>query len=304
MAPNSAATYILGGKTHDGQCQAFDMGSFQSAINIVQGKQLTLTADIDCPGVVLDASYKGWFFLLDGSKGGSATSTSLVLHGLTLRNGIAASGSGSFAGGAVQTIDGTLTVKNCAFESCTTFERGGAIGMSGSTILHAINTTFFNNSATEAGGAIFSGANTTLANCIFTSCSSSGAPGGAVFLSGSATITDSTFTGCWTKGAPGGAVSANANTTLTNCVFTDNTCNDCGMAPGGGAIYADPTYGDPTLEGCKFVVPANPSAGNNDLLGGATFACPPGTTGTPVTVAVGPHTIKQLPPSTEIVHCV
>jgi predicted outer membrane repeat protein len=92
-----------------------------------------------------------------------------------------------------------------------------------------------------------------------------------------------------------------ANATLTNCIFTDNTCNDCEGAPAGGAIYGE---GAITLEGCKFVVPANTSGGNNDLLGAATFACPPGTTGTPVTVAGGPHTIKQLPPSTEIVHCV
>jgi hypothetical protein len=113
------------------------MGNFGgAAISVDQGKQLTLTADTNCGGVILDASHKGCFFLLDGSKGGSATSTSLVLHGLTLRNGIAASGSGPVAGGAVQTIDGTLTVKNCAFESCIGEPHGGAfescIGIHGS----------------------------------------------------------------------------------------------------------------------------------------------------------------------------
>jgi hypothetical protein len=64
------------------------------------------------------------------------------------------------------------------------------------------------------------------------------------------------------------------------------------------------------LEGCTFVVPANTSAGNNDLFSAhnhstITFACPPGTKGTPVTIP-GPKAVlvKQLPPSTEIVHCV
>jgi hypothetical protein len=86
---------------------------------------------------------------------------------------------------------------------------------------------------------------------------------------------------------------------FTNCIFTENTCNDCGGAPAGGAIEG----GAITLEGCKFLVPANTRAGNNDILGSAIFACPPGTKATPVTLPGGPHLIKQLPPSTEVVHC-
>jgi hypothetical protein len=130
-------------------------------------------------------------------------------------------------------------------------------------------------------------------------------------VGGTATVTDSTFTGCSSSGAPGGAVLIGGqyhtcNATLTNCIFADNTCNDCGGAPAGGAILSDCGNGTLVLEGCKFVVPANTSAGNNDLLADyttTTFACPPGTKGTPVTLSALPYLINQLPPSAEIVHC-
>jgi hypothetical protein len=63
------------------------------------------------------------------------------------------------------------------------------------------------------------------------------------------------------------------------------------------------------LRGCKFVVPANAGAGNNDLFAdnNVTFACPPGTEGKAVTFTnkSGKYHLlaTQLPPSTEIVHC-
>jgi hypothetical protein len=128
-------------------------------------------------------------------------------------------------------------------------------------------------------------------------------------MGGNNVITDSTFTNSSSSLAAsesGGAVSNYGTGALTNCVFADNTCGDCGGNPTGGAIY-NGDYSTLVIEGCTFVVPANTSAGNNDLFTGndstTTFACPPGTKGTPVTLPGGPHLIKQLPPSTEIVHC-
>jgi hypothetical protein len=363
MTPNSAATYTLGGKDQRGQCQGFDMGSFgsDSAMTVDQGKQLTLTADNGCGGVVLDALHKGSFF-----KVGSQSSASLVLQGLTLRNGLGVRKGASY-GGAVHVIDGTLTTKDCRLEHCTA-SIGGAIALGStfyniskmcSAVLHATNTTFFNNSGDGPGGSIWSlgtanisnctfsestsagapggalsvctsatdiisNCNTTITNSTFENCSSN-APGGALNLFGSATITGSTFTGCTCGGAPGGAVAiGDGDFTFTNCIFADNTCLNCDSGPPGanvgGAIWpyfygpggcTDCTNFTLMLEGCKFVVPVNAFAGNNDLYtgnsandGSTTFACPPGTKGTPVTVANGPYLTKQLPPSTEIVHCV
>jgi hypothetical protein len=326
------------------------MGSFgyDSVITVDQGRQLTLNADKGCGGVVLDALHKGYFFNV-GYYTPSPSSASLVLQGLTLRNGLGEGGSRSPShGGAVLVINGTLTTKDCRLEHCTA-DFGGAIALDSTkdAVLHATNTTFFNNSANGPGGdvvvedggsATFSNCTfldssagapggavsveedtiegsssvATFTNCIFTGCSSA-APGGALTVSGSVTITDSTFTGCTCSGAPGGAIAiGGGNFTLTNCIFADNTCSangQCGSTAG-GAIWSYAgglTNFSLTLEGCKFVVPANPSAGNNDLYtwsGTTTFACPPGTKGTPVTLPAGPYLIKQLPPSTEIVHCV
>jgi hypothetical protein len=373
MSENSAATYTLAnGKDRWGQCQGFDMGLFgyDSVITVDQGRQLTLTADTGngCGGVVLDALDQGSFFIVDGSDP-SPSSASLVLQGLTLRNGLGVRVPSET--GAVYVMNGTLTAKDCRFEHCTaTF--GGAILVDGAAVLHATNTTVFNDSGESpggsinvrgvdgtaiisnctfsesegvGGGAMSSSGNATITDTIFTGCSSpaapggalsvsgnttittstftncsSDAPGGAIILSGNATITDSTFTGCTCGGAPGGAVfigDGDGTITFTNCIFADNTCLLNCDPPGrvGGAIWrpggcTDCHYFTLMLEGCKFVVPVNATAGNNDLYtgnsandGSTTFACPPGTKGTPVTVANGPYLTKQLPPSTEIVHC-
>ena len=67
--------------------------------------------------------------------------------------------------------------------------------------------------------------------------------------------------------------------------------------------------GSATLGGCKFTVPWSKGPGHNDVFiddgGKVTFACPPGTTGTPVTIKQAGKDLlpSQLPPSTEIVHC-
>jgi hypothetical protein len=70
--------------------------------------------------------------------------------------------------------------------------------------------------------------------------------------------------------------------------------------------------GSATLAGCSFTVPQSKGEGPNDVVigggGKLTFACPPGTTGTPVTMTpkAGTYTDllpSDLPPSKEIVHC-
>ena len=71
----------------------------------------------------------------------------------------------------------------------------------------------------------------------------------------------------------------------------------------------DDEDGSVTLAGCKFTVPQSKGEGHNDVYifdgGKVAFACPPGTTGTPVTIKQDDKDLlpSQLPPSTEIVHC-
>jgi hypothetical protein len=61
------------------------------------------------------------------------------------------------------------------------------------------------------------------------------------------------------------------------------------------------------LAGCEFMLPADLSEGHNDInyyYNSITFSCPPGSSGTPVTMKAGVLlSATQLPPTTEIVHC-
>jgi hypothetical protein len=302
MKPNSKMTInLINSEDYNLNCKAFSMDGFdrKSLIVVDQAKQLTVSgasSPADCGEVVLDAHGQGIFFTVGYDESGAGTAASLMLQGLTLRNTMG--GHWDIPQSAVSVYKGNLTVKDCAFEVCSSDNAGGAAinSVGHSTMIH--NCTFTNCSSSVGGGAVCVSGNATISDSSFTNCRAGSSPGGAVLASGTTTVTSTNFTGCSAGSAPGGAVNVAGKATFTNCIFADNTCYGCGGAPAGGAII-----GDPTLEGCKFVVPANPSAGNNDLFGSATFACPPGTKGTPVTLPGGPHLIKQLPPSTEIVHC-
>jgi hypothetical protein len=159
--------------------------------------------------------------------------------------------------------------------------------------LHATNTTFANNIADGGlGGSIQVSGDAIIHNCTFIGSSVSGR-GGALSVAGSANISDTSFINCTSNG-PGGALYL-GNAILKNCKFAD-----CTSGPAGGAISS---AGALTLEGCKFVLPKDRSVGHNDIdAPNVTFACPPGTKGSSRNVP-GPLEPKQLPPSTEIVHC-
>jgi hypothetical protein len=162
------------------------------------------------------------------------------------------------------------------------------------------------------GGAVFAGSGYIASGAVnitdtsFINCSVDG-QGGAV-SAGSANITDTSFINC-SSGDPGGALQL-GNATLTNCTFAG--CHTCtfadpnaptchtGEAPGGAISSSNQL----TIEGCKFALPEDQSRGHNDISASSvTFACPPGTKGSSRNVP-GPLEPKQLPPSTEILHCV
>ena len=192
------------------------------------------------------------------------------LSRLTLRNGQAASG----RGGAIQVVDGSVTVTDCVFTGNTApgGGLGGAIHARGVSVT---NSTFSGNSAT-GGGAIYAdglyasgsaAGMVTVTNSTFSGNSATGTDGGAILAAvGPNTITSSRFTGN-TAARHGGAMSATGgSTTVTSSTFTQNVATT-GFA---GAVFAATV----TVSGSTFDRnTASPSAG----YGGAITTMP--TTG-------------------------
>ena len=97
----------------------------------------------------------------------------------------------------------------------------------------------------------------------------------------------------------GGAVFVQWTATMPSCTFSGNTAYN-----GGGAVYV---YRSATLMDCTFAGGAGShtdSVYNNGHGGNIIFACPKGTTGTPVVIKdLEQLEANQLPPAKEVVHC-
>lgn len=143
--------------------------------------------------------------------------------------------------GAPLTLDGfTLQNGNDGF--------GGAISVSVSSDVTINNSTFINNAATTAGGAIRNNGTVTINNSTFTGNSSP--QGGVIHNLGTLTINNSTFTGN-TASTQAGVINNTVGTvTINNSIFTGNS------SPLGGAIHntntissQDSHYGNNTCTG-------------------------------------------------------
>ncbi|HBP43095.1 MAG TPA: hypothetical protein DD621_00160, partial [Clostridiales bacterium] len=74
-------------------------------------------------------------------------------------------------GGAILSLEGSLSIKNCSFENNESFYHGSAIAAIGGK-LDISNCTFKNNKSTNHGGTIFAGGNNMqldIDNCVFDS---------------------------------------------------------------------------------------------------------------------------------------
>jgi predicted outer membrane repeat protein len=106
---------------------------------------LTISINLDFKVInngtaTINAEGKGWIFNI-------ADGVTVNLQSLILENGA------GDQGGAIQNGKGKLTVNNCNFKNNTATEAGGAIFNNGTLIV--TNSTFKNNSAANAGGAIY-----------------------------------------------------------------------------------------------------------------------------------------------------
>jgi hypothetical protein len=242
------------------------MGAYTNEIDF-SGKLIIIFGS----NATLDAGQKGRFFNGDGSKG----KTSLELHDITLKNGKGGDGGAIFAlNGAIVEIYTSIFESNTAgYEA----QGGGAIhARGGSTDIKIYTSTFQNNSAYRAGGAIrINSVNLKIYDSTFESNKveiQGGSSGGAIaalygvhveihassFISnearhtccggsnaGKACTRSSDCPGSTCNCGSGGAIVVNGALAAFNCTFHGNT------APAGGAVYVDDgAYA--TFTGCIF----------------------------------------------------
>ncbi len=130
---------------------------------------------------------------------------SVVIRGLTMRNGRAFDNVNALSGGAVSN-DGALTIEDCTFDNNGAGLDGGAVRNCNGGTLQIFGTTFTNNSADREGGALAA-------------------------LGGIATVVNSTFSGNSAK-TSGGAITAQSNTGTTTVIQSTIVSNKARSADG------------------------------------------------------------------------
>ncbi len=155
-----------------------------------------------------------------------AAAGNLTLYDLTLRNSNCDTScpthprfGGSILNAGRVTINNSVIVNNVASASGAD---GGAIYNMAGSFLTVTNSTFANNTANRAGGAIFDGGTTSITNSTFAS-NSSGAAGSAIAAGVGLVVRSSTFS-LNTSGSGGAAIAGNP--TLTNSIVAQNTGRD------------------------------------------------------------------------------
>ncbi|HRF95438.1 MAG TPA: hypothetical protein PLZ51_09595, partial [Aggregatilineales bacterium] len=150
-----------------------------------------------------------------------------TLNGFTLQNG-----NENFGGAISISVSSVVTINDSTFINNSAATAGGAIRNNGTVTVN--NSTFLNNSGNIGGGAIYSLGVTTINNSTFINNSTTN-QGGAVSitLSGTGTITDSYFRD--NVATVGGGAVSNANTTSSqNNHYENNTCDGNAMTDNGG----------------------------------------------------------------------
>ncbi len=173
--------------------------------------------------------------------------------------------SAGWDGGAICSLNGHLTLRNCAFISNTAIGNdGGAINNETATIT-AANCTFTANSAFDWGGAIRSITSSTanVSNCVLSGNRSDDGGGIFIFHDSSATVANCTLAGNVAQHGNGLACDSYVpvnNIVVKNSIFADGfpeiinsdgsildvTYTDIvGPWPGAGNIDVDPCFADP-----------------------------------------------------------
>ncbi|MFO0873398.1 MAG: choice-of-anchor Q domain-containing protein [Phycisphaerales bacterium] len=165
-------------------------------------------------------------------------------------------------GGAIRSITSNSTHTRCEYIQNQSGNNGGALDVSGTTALTAIDCRFTGNASGALGGAVVSATTTVPApafiNCVF-DANTAATTGGAVHIAtgAKAELTNCTVAGNMSVGAGGGIFSTGTGAaTVRNCIVWGNvptgivgvntTTYSChqGVIAGTGNINADPLFID------------------------------------------------------------
>ncbi|MAD35868.1 cadherin-like domain-containing protein, partial [Tistrella sp.] len=203
-------------------------------------------------------------------------SDTLTLTDITMNNLTATAGGAVYMAGGQLAMTGT----NSFVDNQATSGAGGAIYISGGNFIHTVTGQFTTNTATTEGGAVYqtsaAGATLNVTDSSFDQNSATNA-GGAIRIEGNTSgnitfsVTDSSFTN--NTAASGGAISSRTGggaTTVTRATFTSNSSTSSSPSAGGGAIaLADTaTASDATINDSTFTQ----NTTNSNANGGAVFA--------------------------------
>ncbi|OEC84464.1 hypothetical protein A9507_15450, partial [Methanobacterium sp. A39] len=207
-------------------------GSGNLNLTLPNGVNLT----IDGAGVnktFLDGQKVNWAFTKGSGDG------LIKLTNLTITNALAPSSSYAATGYGIVENYGKMLIENCAFinnnMTSVVNQRGGNITVK--------NTYFYNNTASQNGGAFANFGDAVIDNCLFVA-NSCGNYGSAIFnayfqQSNAATllVTNTIIRDTITTKSNGGAVYLGGISTFKNCYFTNNTIFDIYTSESSGQPY-------------------------------------------------------------------
>jgi hypothetical protein len=235
--PSGLSAAILGqisGTLHGGGADRiqFDSAAVAGPITLggtelqvsLPGSTAVITIDGGPSGVTVDGNNASRVFQVDSG-------VQTAFDHLSVAHGQAPSSSASARGGGVSN-DGTLTIRNCVFDSNTAINSsGGGGGAISSTGTLSLTDSTVRSNRSSIGGGVFSTGTLTVSRSTFRSnvgnTSFSGA-GGAIYSTGTLTVADSTFTSNSSRNN-GGAICGFAGTvTVSGSTFTSNSSRSGG----------------------------------------------------------------------------
>jgi predicted outer membrane repeat protein len=166
-------------------------------------------------------------------------------------------------GAAIYQSGGTLSISGSTFSNNYAYQAGGAIWTAGT--LSVTSSTFTSNTAGSTGGAIYGNGSSVISVAASTFQENLSNEGGAIYAGNSLTVKTSTFTHNYTEpNTVGGAISIHSATgVVVNTIFQTNVAGS-----NGGAFYVDP-FSTLEVDGCRF---NGNEAGES---GGAIYAAGP-----------------------------
>jgi len=135
-----------------------DSTTIEGAGVIINGGGATRIFVFETPSTLVNTIVNGGASAEQGGAISVATANSLEIRDSTVRNSVSTSADNAFGGGAIGLGSSTLIVKNSTFFNNSATNAGGAINGASGADIQLINTTFSGNSAAQGGGVYVGGA--------------------------------------------------------------------------------------------------------------------------------------------------